>query len=95
MIEIHSQSIYTFRETRGILKVSQSTLIRMIKKGEIRAAKVGKQYRILGSEILRQVNPELKPSVTAVRPRNTSRETGARDFLEHHMRRYREQTQGT
>jgi hypothetical protein len=35
----------------------------MIKKGLIRAAKVGKQYRILGKELLRLVSPKLEDQV--------------------------------
>ena len=37
--------------------------MRLIKKGIIRTAKVGKQYRILGKEILRLLSPELEDKV--------------------------------
>lgn len=62
-MEIKEHEIYTPRETRAILKVSQSTVTRMIKKGLIRAAKVGKQYRIMGKELLRVVSPALEDKV--------------------------------
>ena len=37
--------------------------MRLIKKGIIRAAKVGKQYRILGKELLRIVSPKLEDKI--------------------------------
>ncbi len=62
-MEINENEVYTPKETQEILKVSQSTVTRMIKKGLIRTAKVGKQYRILGKELLRVVSPELEDKV--------------------------------
>ena len=62
-MEIKENEVYTHEETQAILKVSSSTVTRMIKKGLIRTAKVGKQYRILGKELLRLVSPKLEDSV--------------------------------
>lgn len=62
-MEIKENSVYTVDETKDLLKVSKSTMMRLIKKGLIRAAKVGKQYRILGKEILRVVSPKLEDKV--------------------------------
>lgn len=62
-MEIKENEVYTPRETQQLLKVSSSTLTRLIKKGLIRSAKVGKQYRIMGKEILRMVSPELEDRV--------------------------------
>jgi excisionase family DNA binding protein len=56
--ELKENSIYTTTETQEILKISPSTMKRLLKKGMIRANKIGKQYRILGREILRLVSPE-------------------------------------
>ena len=47
-MKIQKDTIYTPKETQVYLKVSQSTMTRMLKSGLIRAAKVGKQYRIFG-----------------------------------------------
>ena len=55
--EINKDAVYTTRETRNFLRVSESTMKRMIKNGLIRANKVGGQYRIMGKEILRLVSP--------------------------------------
>ena len=55
--EIKPNAVYTVTETQELLKVSNSTIKRMLKKGLIKANKVGKQYRILGIEILRLVSP--------------------------------------
>lgn len=63
MPAIEENAVYTPKETRKLLKVSQSTVTRMIKSGLIRAAKVGKQYRILGKEILRVISPSLEDKV--------------------------------
>ena len=58
--EIKPHAVYTTRETRGLLKISESTIKRMLKNGLLRANKVGGQYRVLGKEILRIVSPEVE-----------------------------------
>jgi len=58
--EIKANAIYTTEETQKLLKISESTIKRMLKKGLIKANKVGGQYRILGKEILRLVSPEVE-----------------------------------
>ena len=62
--EIEPNSVYTTAETMEILKVSNSTIKRMLKHGLIRANKVGGQYRILGKEILRLVSPDVEKRAT-------------------------------
>ena len=58
--EIKPNAVYTTVETQELLKISNSTIKRMLKKGLIKANKVGGQYRILGKEILRLVSPEVE-----------------------------------
>jgi len=58
--EIKQNAVYTTYETQKLLKVSNSTIKRMLKNGLIKANKVGGQYRILGKEILRLVSPEVE-----------------------------------
>jgi len=58
--EINTNEVYTTAEAQKMLKVSNSTIKRLLKKGLIRANKVGGQYRILGKELLRLVSPELE-----------------------------------
>ncbi len=65
-MEIRENEVYTHEETQALLKVSSSTVTRMIKKGLIRAAKVGKQYRIMGKELLRLLSPKLEDKVGKV-----------------------------
>lgn len=55
--EIKPYTIYTTNETQQLLKVSKSTIKRLLKGGLLNASKVGRQYRILGKEILRLVSP--------------------------------------
>jgi excisionase family DNA binding protein len=62
-MEIEKNVIYTPKEAREYLKISQSTMTRMIKKGLIQAAKVGKQYRIMGKELLRLLSPVIEDTV--------------------------------
>lgn len=62
--EIHPNAVYTTAETQTILKISDSTVKRMLKNGLIRANKVGGQYRILGKELLRVVSPDLEKEAT-------------------------------
>jgi len=63
--EIKPNAVYTTNESRELLKVSNSTIKRLLKKGLIRANKVGGQYRILGKEILRLVSPEVEKKAIA------------------------------
>ena len=58
--EILPNAVYTTQETQSLLKISPSTMKRMLKNGLIRANKVGKQYRIIGKEILRVVSPDIE-----------------------------------
>lgn len=58
--EIKSNAVYTTRETQKLLKISNSTIKRLLKRGLIKANKVGGQYRIMGKEILRLVSPEVE-----------------------------------
>jgi len=58
--EIKENAVYTTQEAMGLLKISESTIKRLLKHGILRANKVGGQYRILGKEILRLISPDLE-----------------------------------
>ncbi|MSU55035.1 MAG: DNA-binding protein [Candidatus Taylorbacteria bacterium] len=58
--EIKPGAVYTTAETQKILRISESTVKRLLKRGLIRANKIGGQYRILGKELLRALSPELE-----------------------------------
>ena len=60
MGEIKPDKIYTTEETRDFLKISKSTIKRWLKTGILRANKIGGRYKILGSEILRLISPEIE-----------------------------------
>jgi excisionase family DNA binding protein len=66
MAQIEPNTVYTTEETQELLKVSNSTIKRLLKKGIIRAYKLGGQYRFLGKEILRVVSPELEQDAEQV-----------------------------
>jgi excisionase family DNA binding protein len=74
---IESNKIYTTKETRDFLKISESTIKRMLKSGIIKAYRVGGQHRIWGSEILRLISPEVESKVYKVydRARSKTRKT--------------------
>jgi len=58
--EIKPNAVYTTKESQDLLKISSSTMKRLLKKGIIRANKVGGQYRILGRELLRVISPDVE-----------------------------------
>ena len=64
--EIKPGKIYTPKEARDFLKISESTMKRMIKDGIIEAYKVSGQYRIWGNEILKLISPKLELNVFKV-----------------------------
>lgn len=66
LVEIRENEVYTHEETQALLKLSSSTVTRMIKKKLIHAAKVGKQYRIMGKELLRVLSPQIEDQVGKV-----------------------------
>lgn len=66
MPEIHPNEVYTTSETQQILKISSSTIKRLLKKGLIRANKIGGQYRILGHELLKLLSPKVDQKATEV-----------------------------
>jgi len=63
MVEINPKNVYTTEETRDFLKISESTIKRLLKKGIINAYKIGGQHRIWGSEILRLMSPKTASKV--------------------------------
>ena len=77
MPEIKPNEVYTTEEARDFLKVSESTVKRLLKRGIIKAYKVGGAYRIWGSEILRLVSPKVESKVYKIydKVRQKTRET--------------------
>jgi len=63
MAEINPKELYTTKETQDFLKVSSSTMKRMIKNGIIKAHRVGGTWRIWGDDILMLVSPKLEEKV--------------------------------
>jgi len=66
MSEIKPNEVYTTEEAQNFLKISNSTIKRLLKQGILKAYKVGGQYRIWGSEILILVSPKLESGVYKV-----------------------------
>lgn len=55
--------VYTPQEAQAILKISDSTFRRLIRKGVLQVAKIGGQYRVLGRNILALLDPGLPGKV--------------------------------
>lgn len=66
MTEIRSNEVYSTKEVRGFLKISNSTIKRWLKNGIIQANKIGGRYRILGAEILRLISPTVEQKTTGL-----------------------------
>ncbi|MCF6276321.1 MAG: helix-turn-helix domain-containing protein [Candidatus Magasanikbacteria bacterium] len=66
MPEINPNEVYTTSETEKLLKISKSTVKRLLKNGLLKANKIGGQYRILGHEILRVLSPDVDEKATVV-----------------------------
>lgn len=64
MSEIKPLEVYTTQEAQDLLKISSSTMKRLLKKGLIKANKIGKQYRILGHELLKLLSPSVDVKAT-------------------------------
>jgi excisionase family DNA binding protein len=52
MLIIEERAVYTTKELAEILKMKPVTIERKIKRKEIKASKIGREYRILGRDIL-------------------------------------------
>jgi len=63
---INPKEVYTTKEAQDFLKVSSSTIKRLLKRGIIKAYKVGGTYRIWGDEILNLVSPKLEKKIYRV-----------------------------
>ena len=57
---IDPNAIYTTSEAQTLLKISSSTMKRLLKRGFVRANKVGGQYRMMGKELLRLLSPTVE-----------------------------------
>ena len=64
-MEIKANEVYTPEEVQRILKISASTVARMIKRGDLPCTRVGRQYRIFGHALLNLFSPALKPAQEA------------------------------
>ncbi len=64
MAEIKPGEVYTTAEAEQLLKVSNSTIKRLLKRGLLKANKIGKQYRIMGHELLKMLSPEIDQKTT-------------------------------
>jgi len=65
-MEIKPNSVYTTTEAQDLLKISSSTMKRLLKQALIRANKIGKQYRFLGHDLLKLLSPQVDERVTNV-----------------------------
>jgi len=61
--EIEPRRVYTVEEARKLLGLPVSTFRLLVRRGEIRGRKAGRQWRFLGSELLKFLqNKTITPS---------------------------------
>jgi len=63
-MKLSNNEIYTLEEAQTFLKISRSTLLRLIKKNLIRTSKIGRQHRIWGKEILHVMSPTREENIS-------------------------------
>lgn len=51
-MEILPGAVYTLREACQLLRISEATARRWIKEGRLHGRKIGRDYRLLGSEMI-------------------------------------------
>ena len=66
MTGIKPNQVYTTREARDFLKISNSTVKRFLKRGILKANKVGGRYRIFGRELLGLVSPKVEERTSGI-----------------------------
>lgn len=64
-VEIKERAVYSLSEAAELLKVSRSTVLKLVQKKKLPAARIGKQYRILGYYILDYVLSQTAPKAKA------------------------------
>lgn len=55
---IEDGKLYTSAEIRALLRISISTLRRLVRRGDLAAHRVGRQYRFLGRDVLKCLQPQ-------------------------------------
>jgi excisionase family DNA binding protein len=71
-IEIRPNAVYTLAEVCQLLRISDATARRQLKSGTLRSARVGRAYRVLGSQLLEALGSgqdPVAPRATATRSR--------------------------
>jgi excisionase family DNA binding protein len=62
MVTIMSEELHTVEAAAARLKLHAKTVLRMIREGRLKATRIGKSYRILGSELDRLAGAAARPS---------------------------------
>jgi excisionase family DNA binding protein len=52
MLEWNGDAVMTLEEAAGFLKVSETTVYQLLRSGELKARKVGREWRILKSQLV-------------------------------------------
>ena len=60
---ITGEGIYTPQEIAEVLKVSTATLSRAIRDGKLKALRVGGQWRIVGTDLVKYLNVETQAAL--------------------------------
>ena len=58
MLEWNGDAVMTLEEAAGFLKVSETTVYQLVRSGELKARKVGREWRILKSQLVGYLKEE-------------------------------------
>jgi excisionase family DNA binding protein len=66
MLEWNGDAVMTLEEAAGFLKVSETTVYQLVRSGELKARKVGREWRILKSQLVEFLKQDGKGSTQEV-----------------------------
>jgi excisionase family DNA binding protein len=65
-LAIQPNIYYTVEEAAGLLRVSQSAFLRLLRSGTAHGLKIGRQWRVLGATLLELPGPRQKETETSL-----------------------------
>ena len=64
MLEWNGDAVMTLEEAASFLRVSETTVYQLVRSGELRARKVGREWRILKSQLVEFLKQDAAPDTT-------------------------------
>jgi excisionase family DNA binding protein len=87
--ELRPGALYTLKEVCELLRISDATARRWIKQGRLRARRVGREYKVLGREVVESIEAArwkvFGPESTLLQLSGAGN-SGRTDVADHHHR---------